>query len=109
MRLSHKRKIAHKKGTYQPRLVNRIKFRWPLLQPGEKVSLFARARTGLSHLLLDETIDAAMFPNKPPKVVMSFNAKDCIKGISLAAKRMKEFFTPKKVVSSQSVTNHGNT
>ncbi|HII4363167.1 hypothetical protein CGG80_22440 [Vibrio parahaemolyticus] len=100
MRLSHKRKIAHKKGTYQPRLVNRIKFRWPLLQPGEKVSLFARARTGLSHVLLDETIDAAMFPNKPPKVVMSFNAKDCIKKISLAAKRVKEFLSPKNVVSS---------
>ncbi|HAS6073702.1 hypothetical protein [Vibrio parahaemolyticus] len=97
MKLSHKRKIAHKKGTYQPRLVNRASHLMHL-QPGEKLHLFPRFRTQFSKVLLDETIDAAMFPNKPPKAVISFNAKDCIKKISLAAKRVKAFLSPKNVV-----------
>lgn len=50
MRLSHKRKIAHKKGTYQPRLVCRCLGLARLkpgeilhLKPGEKLEFISRS------------------------------------------------------------------
>ncbi|MBO0165072.1 hypothetical protein L1D31_21750 [Vibrio sp. Isolate23] len=112
MRLSHKRKIAHKKGAYQPRLVSRVKFRWPHLLPGEKVCLM-KCRTGMSRSMLhDEMMGTALFTGKPLKVVMSCHADDCLKSLSLAAKRLSEVFIPKKLLSlfkGSSVTGHNKT